>query len=111
YAPVLVGQAAETFLNPDGRSELLSIALTVLVLLIISSLAFWGGSLLIETSAQRMEADARHELYIGLLGKSQTFHDRQRVGDIMARATDDVRQLNAMISPGLRFIYETVIGI
>ena len=27
------------------------------------------------------------------------------------RATDDVRQLSAMISPGARFIYETVIGI
>ena len=50
-------------------------------------------------------------MYISLLGKSQTFHDRQRVGDIMARATDDVRQLNFMLSPGLRFIYETVMGI
>jgi len=111
HAPVLVGEAAEAFLSPDGRSELVSISLRVLGVLMISGVAFWAGSILIETSAQRMEADARHELYIGLLGKSQTFHDRQRVGDIMARATDDVRQLNAMISPGARFIYETVIGI
>lgn len=110
-SPVLVGRAAEAFLDPDGRDKLLPISLTVLGLLIISGVAFWTGSILIETSAQRMEADARHELYIALLGKSQTFHDRQRVGDIMARATDDVRQLNAMISPGLRFIYETFIGI
>lgn len=109
--PVLVGRAAEIILNPDRSAELLTISLLVLGALIISSLAFWSNSLLIETSAQRMEADARHELYIALLGKSQTFHDRQRVGDIMARATDDVRQLNGMISPGLRFIYETVIGI
>ncbi|HMM27159.1 MAG: ABC transporter ATP-binding protein [Chloroflexota bacterium] len=109
--PVLVGRAAEIILDPTRSSELLTISLLVLGALIISSLAFWTNSLLIETSAQRMEADARHELYIALLGKSQTFHDRQRVGDIMARATDDVRQLNAMISPGLRFIYETVIGI
>ncbi len=29
----------------------------------------------------------------------------------MARATDDVRQLNFMLSPGLRFIYETFMGI
>ena len=29
----------------------------------------------------------------------------------MARATDDVRQLNFMVSPGFRFIYESVIGI
>ena len=110
-SPVLVGQAAEAFLDPDGRDQLLPISLTVLGALLISALAFWTSSLMIETSAQRMEADARHELYIALLGKSQTFHDRQRVGDIMARATDDVRQLNGMISPGLRFIFETLIGI
>ena len=110
-SPVLVGRAAEAFLDPDGRDQLLPISLTVLGLLILSGLSFWTASILIETSAQRMEADSRHELYTALLGKSQTFHDRQRVGDIMARATDDVRQLNAMISPGLRFIYETFIGI
>jgi len=110
-SPVLVGRAAEAILGPGGRADLVPISLLILGALMVSSIAFLLNSLLIETVAQRMEADARHELYISLLGKSQTFHDRQRVGDIMARATDDVRQLNAMLSPGLRFIYETVIGI
>lgn len=54
--------------------------------------------------AQRLERDTREELYISLLGKSQTFHDRQRIGDVMARATDDVRQLNMMLNPGLMLI-------
>jgi len=53
----------------------------------------------VETLANRLERDTREELYASLLGKSQTFHDQQRVGDIMARATDDVRQLNFTISP------------
>ena len=43
---------------------------------------------------------ARRELYASLLGKSQTVFDRLRVGDIMARATDDVSQLSDMIVPG-----------
>ncbi|NLX11294.1 MAG: ABC transporter ATP-binding protein [Chloroflexi bacterium] len=110
-SPVLIGRAAEEIMTPTGGDMLLRISLSVLGVLILSSFAFLGGSLLIETIAQRLERDARQELYVSLLGKSQTFHDRQRVGDIMARATDDVRQLNGMISPGARFIYETVIGI
>ncbi|HEX6306193.1 MAG TPA: ABC transporter ATP-binding protein, partial [Anaerolineales bacterium] len=64
-----------------------------------------------ETLGQRMERDAREELYISLLGKSQTFHNRQRVGDIMARATNDVRQLNPMMNPGVSLIIESTIGI
>ena len=64
-----------------------------------------------EFIAQRVERDARNELYIDLLGKSQSFHGRQRIGDIMARATNDVRQLNYMFSPGLMLIMDSVLAI
>lgn len=68
-----------------------------------------------EFIAQGVERDSRHELYLSLLGKSQTFHGRQRVGDVMARATNDVRTLNLMFSPGVMLItdslFNTVIPI
>jgi ATP-binding cassette subfamily B protein len=108
---VLIGRAAGEILNPTAGHRLLDLSLGVLGVMTLSSVASWAAGILIETLAQRLETDSRQELYIGLLGKSQTFHDRQRVGDIMARATDDVRQLNVMLSPGLRFIYETVMGL
>ena len=55
-------------------------------------------------------ADARQELYASLLGKSQTVFDRLRVGDLMARATDDVSQLSDMIVPGAISTRETTLG-
>jgi ABC-type multidrug transport system fused ATPase/permease subunit len=58
-----------------------------------------------------MERDTRDELYISLLGKDQTFHGRQRIGDIMARATNDVRMLNIMFSPGVMLIVDGFMGI
>ncbi len=63
-----------------------------------------------EFLAQRIERDARDELYVSLLGKSQTFHGRQRIGDIMARATNDVRMLNMMFSPGLVLILDSTMA-
>jgi ATP-binding cassette subfamily B protein len=51
--------------------------------------------------AQDLEEDARKEFYMSLLGKSQSFHDRQAIGDIMAKATNDVRFLNFLINPGI----------
>jgi len=86
-------------------------ALAVLVVSLIDSLAHLGGSLSIETMAQKLAHDSREELYVSLLGKSQTFHDRQRVGDVMARATDDVNQLDYMVHPGIFFIIEIVLGL
>lgn len=67
-------------------------------------LSQWFRGACFEVLGQRIERDTRLELYTSLLSKSQTFHDRQRIGDIMARATDDVRQLNLMFNPGFNLI-------
>ncbi len=111
YARVLIGQAADAIINPAAESALLLIGLGVLAVLVLDGTSFLIGNLSLETIAQRMERDSRQELYISLLGKSQTFHNQQRVGDIMARSTDDVKQLNAMINPGVLFLLETVMGL
>ena len=58
----------------------------------------------------RLQRDARDELYRGLLGKSQTFHNRERIGDLVARATDDTRMVNEMINPGLVYLTDLPIG-
>jgi ATP-binding cassette subfamily B protein len=70
-----------------------------------------GRNFATEFIAQRIERDSREELYVSLLGKSQTFHGRQRIGDIMARATNDVRMLNIMFSPGVMLIVDAAMGI
>jgi ATP-binding cassette subfamily B protein len=57
-----------------------------------------------EIFAQRIERDVRDELYASLLGKSMAFHDFQPIGEIMARVTNDVREMNLMMNPGLNLI-------
>lgn len=57
-----------------------------------------------EIFSQRIERDVRDELYASLLGKSMTFHDMQPVGDIMARVTNDVRELNFLFNPGVNLV-------
>ena len=110
-AQLMIGKAAAQLLNRGDGSALLAIALTILGLLIADGLSMLVGSLSAENIASRISTDAREELYISLLGKSQTFHDRQRVGDLMARATDDVSQLGSMIVPGGTLIFEAILGI
>ena len=57
-----------------------------------------------EWVAQRVEKNVRQEIYTNLLGKSMTFHNLQPVGDTMARATYDVREVNFLFSPGLNMV-------
>ncbi|HEY1017280.1 MAG TPA: ABC transporter ATP-binding protein [Herpetosiphonaceae bacterium] len=110
-ARVVTGQAAEEILNPSAVDRLLPLALTILALLMVDGFSILIGSYAAENVAARIEADARQELYGALLGKSQTFHDRQRVGDLMARATDDANQLSNMIVPGSTLLFETLLGL
>jgi len=112
WSRVLVGQAFDVILSPQPEvHRVLQMSLSILA-------AHGGGGILqllrnfsVEVLAQRFERDSRDELYVSLLGKSLSFHGRQRIGDIMARATNDVRQLNFMISPGLSLILNSAIHI
>lgn len=110
-ARVVIGAAAAEIISPTDSDGLLWLALTITALLVGDGLCMLIGSYAAENIAARFEADAREELYASLLGKSQAFHDRQRVGDIMARATDDTNQLSNMMVPGTTLIYETILGI
>jgi ATP-binding cassette, subfamily B, bacterial len=110
--PVFIGRAFDLLLTPDWPTRaLLSLALAVLGAAVLQGLMGLARNYATEFIAQRIERDARDELYASLLGKSQTFHGRQRIGDIMARATNDVNTLNLMFSPGLMLIVDSFMGI
>ncbi|MFZ3071482.1 MAG: ABC transporter ATP-binding protein [Anaerolineaceae bacterium] len=61
-----------------------------------------------EVTAQRIERDVREEFYISLLGKSMTFHSLQSIGDLMARATNDIREVNFLFSPGINMVFGSI---
>ena len=111
FIQVFIGRAFDLVSTPSWEtSTLLWIALSALGMAFIQGVTGLGRNYAGEFLAQRIERDTRDELYVSLLGKSQTFHSRQRIGDIMARATNDVRSLNLMFSPGLSLIVDSMIA-
>ena len=112
YSQLLIGRAFEWVDGPAPIvADLARIALTLLGMRLVMGLISILQVFCREQLSQRMERDSRDELYISLLGKSLTFHGRQRVGDVMARATNDVRFLNYMISPGVGLILQSSLGL
>jgi ATP-binding cassette, subfamily B, bacterial len=110
--PTLTGAAFNEVLKPNGSAQrLFVIFLAMLGLVAAQAILDPLGVAGSEFIAQRIERDAREELYLNLLGKSQTFHNRQQIGDIMARATNDVRQLNAMMNPGVSLILGSLLSL
>lgn len=107
---IIVGNAIDEFML--GKSvNFINYILLIFIFAVGSPFLHMINGLLTETLAQRVERETRHEFYTNLLGKSQSFHDQQRIGDIMARTTNDVRMLNFLISPALALIFESFIGL
>ena len=104
--PVLTGMAFNAVLQGD-RGALTRIALFLLGCVVFTGVLDLSARLFPELVAKRVARDARAELYANLLGKSQTFHNRQRVGDIMARAANDMSQLSSMVTPGFDIIFDS----
>src|SRR5215510_1480988 len=110
--PVLTGDAFNAMLQPvPDTSVLLPLALTIGISQVIRGALQLGRNFGAELLAQRLERQVRDELYLSLLGKSMTFHNLQPVGDTMARATNDVREVNYMFSPGINLVIGSFVFI
>ncbi len=107
-AAVFIGRAFDVIAGGGGAPALGVAALSVLGAWVAYGLCDVGNSWSLRFLAQRVERDAREELYLSLLGKSQSFHGRRQVGELMARATNDVQQLNLMIAPHAGLILEAL---
>ena len=108
--PILIGQAFNAILATPAQVEKLG-GIAILVVITQGSRGFLqlARNFGFEVIAQRMERDVRNELYTSLLGKSMAFHSIQPVGDTMARATNDVREVNFMFSPGVNLVLGSLI--
>ncbi len=103
--PIYVGRAID--LINSGQFEkkiLINIVIVIAITQIVRGILQLGRNFGAELIGQNLERNIRDELYVSLLGKSMTFHNLQPVGDTMARATNDVREINLMFSPGINLV-------
>jgi ATP-binding cassette subfamily B protein len=103
--PVFIGQAFNAVAtSPINHALISAAAIGVVLSQAIRAVLQLGRNFGSEVIGQRLERDTRHELYASLIGKSMTFHDQQSVGEVMARATNDVREINLMLNPGINLV-------
>lgn len=103
--PILIGRAFTLLqADPANLPQLVPLALLMAGTQVVRGLLQFGRNFGADLLGQRLERDVRDELYLSLLGKSMTFHNLQSVGDLMARATNDVREIGLMFSPGFNLV-------
>ena len=103
--PVFIGIAFDAALESPANMRLIGLmALGVVVSQAVRAVLQLGRNFSSAVMGERLERDMREELYVSLLGKSTAFHDFQPVGDTMARATNDVHEVNLLMNPGVNLV-------
>ncbi|NHJ40103.1 MAG: ABC transporter ATP-binding protein [Asgard group archaeon] len=110
--PLLIGDVFD-ILDIEGVvfNDLIWPALKIVFVGITITICDYLQSYLNEVIAHKVTRNVTEEFYDDMLEKSQEFHDRVKIGDIMARATYDTRQMNIFISPGLKFLFEAFFAV
>ncbi|NHJ84510.1 MAG: ABC transporter ATP-binding protein [Asgard group archaeon] len=112
FTPLFIGDVFDELSLPSPSfTQILKTSIFIAVAGVLRTLGDYIQSYSNEVIAHKVTRNVTEEFYDNMLEKSQEFHDRVRIGDIMARATYDTRQMNIFIAPGIKFLFEAFFTI
>src|SRR5712691_1663786 len=108
YIPIIVGRAVDANWTQISWSVLTLAAAKVLGASILSgSFLFLQRRILIGMS-RKVEYDLRQDFYAHLVDQPQSFFQEHRIGDLMARATNDLAAVRQLAGPMIMYSLQTI---
>ncbi len=93
---------------PLSRRALAIYCLTIVALMILKGIfSFWTRWILIGVSRE-IEFDIRNDLLHKLVELDPEFYARNRTGDLMSRATNDLNAVRMVLGPGIMYTATTI---
>ena len=114
--PAYVGQAIDdlTINFNNGTLTFGKISYHAILILVISAVSgiflFWQRRLLINAS-RHIEYDMREDFYAALINQPAAFFQNNRVGDLMARATNDLSAIRQIVGPMILYSFQAIFAL
>jgi ATP-binding cassette subfamily B protein len=106
--PLLIREGIDSLFGPAPFRGALTFAAAMVALAVVKGFfQYWMRIVLIGISRD-VEFDLRNDLFQKLTTLAPEFFVRQRTGDLMARATNDLNQVRMMLGPGVMYWFETM---
>ncbi len=100
-APAALGKAVDLLEVGCSREEILRQAGMIVLIALLVFLTFFAFRMFIIMNARRMEVFLREELFLKLQTLPQSYFGKQRSGDMMAYAVNDVNATRQIFGPAL----------
>jgi ATP-binding cassette subfamily B protein len=108
YIPQIVGQAIDVNWNDVSWSRLTVSALMVLAASVVSGIFLFLQRRILIGISRKIEYDLREDFYQHLVHQPQSFFQEHRVGDLMARATNDLAAVRQLAGPMIMYSLQTL---
>lgn len=109
--PLVLRRAVDDLYRGVTAEKLGRYALVLFAISVVSGLFSFLMRQRLTGIARRVESDLRDELFTHLLRLPRATFDRRPVGDLMARATDDLDAVQMMLGPGILYLVNTVVRV
>jgi ATP-binding cassette subfamily B multidrug efflux pump len=108
YIPLIVGQAVDANWTEVTWSKLTFSAFKVLGLSVVSGIFLFLQRRILIGISRQIEYDLRRDFYAHLVDQPLSFFQDHRVGDLMARATNDLSAVRQLAGPMIMYTLQTV---
>jgi ATP-binding cassette subfamily B multidrug efflux pump len=108
YIPIIVGQAIDANWTEITWSRLTISALKVLGASLISGTFLFLQRRILIGMSRKIEYDLRRDFYAHLVDQPQVFFQEHRIGDLMARATNDLAAVRQLAGPMIMYSLQTL---
>ncbi len=106
--PLIVGQAVDANWTQLSWSRLTLSAAKVLGASVLSGAFLFLQRRILIGMSRKVEYDLRRDFYAHLVGQPQSFFQEHRIGDLMARATNDLAAVRQLAGPMIMYTLQTV---
>jgi len=108
YIPLIVGRAVDENWATVSWSNLTLAAVKVLGTSLLGGVFLFLQRRILIGMSRNVEFDLRRDFYAHLVDQPQSFFHEHRVGDLMARATNDLAAVRQLAGPMIMYTLQTV---
>ena len=111
FVPYMVGAAIDDLTLGITWQKVIYYPLVILGINLASGVFLFLQRRLIINTSRHIEFDMRQDFYAALVNQSLGYFQNNRVGDLMARATNDLAAVRQMVGPMILYSFQAIFAL
>ncbi len=111
FVPYLVGQAVDDLTIAVTRDKIIFYPLVILGISFLSGIFLFLQRRLLINASRHIEFDMREDFYASLVDQPLEYFQSNRVGDLMARATNDLAAIRQIVGPMILYSFQAIFAL